>query len=55
MTTTEYDILFNMLMKVVDLMNAQTKQVSNVVNTIEQLSIHCLTSCDGKCGTSHEG
>jgi len=55
MTSNEYDILFKMLMQVVDLMGAQTKQVGNVVKTVEKLSVHCLTSCEGKCGTSHGG
>ena len=62
MTSNEYDILFKMLMQVVDLMGAQTKQVgnvvktvSNVVDTLGDLTDHCVANCEGKCGTSHEG
>lgn len=55
MESKEFEALFKMLTQVVEVQGALAKQVGNVVDTLGDLTDHCVASCEGKCGTSHEG
>ena len=53
MTSNEFEALFKMITQVVELQGALTKQVGSVVDTVSDLTEHCVSHCEGKCGVSH--
>lgn len=55
MTSKEFDALLKMLEQVVEVQGALAKQVGDVVDTVGDLTDHCVANCEGSCGTSHEG
>ena len=55
MTSKEFEALLKMLTQVVEVQGALAKQVGDVVDTLGDLTDHCVANCEGKCGTSHGG